>query len=80
MAKPVEKVKPEDGKAPEVGAPPKPKEKPRTLVAARAQKNLVGEPMKQNGGAQARGKIAFEGDAIRELRRSVYCGCAAALV
>jgi hypothetical protein len=60
LNKSVEKVKPEEGKAPELGAPPKPKEKPRTLVAARAQKNLVGEPMKQNGGAAARGKIAFD--------------------
>ena len=39
---------------------PAAKEKPRTLVAARAQKNiLAGEKVKEDGGAKAHGKVAF---------------------
>jgi hypothetical protein len=60
LAKPVEKVKPADSQATEMGTAQKPKEKPRTLAAARIQKNLVGEPMKQPGGSRQRGKIAFD--------------------
>ncbi|HUR47787.1 MAG TPA: hypothetical protein VMZ27_18020 [Candidatus Saccharimonadales bacterium] len=59
MAKPVEKIKAPDGAA-QMGTPEKPKEKPRTLAAARAQKNLVGEQMKQEGGSKLRGKLAFD--------------------
>jgi hypothetical protein len=36
------------------------KEKPRTLAKAREQKNLVGEKVKQEGGAPRRGKLSFD--------------------
>lgn len=60
LSKPVEKVKPSDGSATEMGSAEKPKDKPRTLAVARAQKGLAGEPMKQPGGVKQRGKIAFD--------------------
>lgn len=36
------------------------RERPRTLADARAQRNLVGEPIKQEGGVKRPGKIAFD--------------------
>ncbi len=36
------------------------KERPRTLAMARAQKNLVGEKVKQDGGAKRRGQVSFD--------------------
>ena len=44
--------------------PPEPKERPRTLAAARAQKGLLsGQPMRQSGGVSSRGKVAFDAKA-----------------
>jgi outer membrane biosynthesis protein TonB len=41
--------------------PPQPRERPRTLAAARAQKGiLTGQPMRQSGGVSSRGKVAFD--------------------
>ena len=36
------------------------KERPRTLAMARAQKNIVGEKVKQDGGAKRRGQVSFD--------------------
>jgi hypothetical protein len=36
------------------------KERPRTLAAARQQKNIVGEKVKQDGGAKRRGQVSFD--------------------
>ena len=36
------------------------KEKPRTLAAAKQQKNIVGEKVKQDGGAKRRGQISLD--------------------
>jgi hypothetical protein len=36
------------------------KEKPRTLAAAKQQKNIAGEKVKQDGGATRRGKVSFD--------------------
>lgn len=41
-------------------APEPAPEKPRTLAAARERKNLVGEKIKQDGGAQQRGRVSFD--------------------
>ena len=63
------KVKPEEIKRPSDGqadaglgqAPVVPKERPRTLAAARQQKGmLVGEKMKQDGGTNKRGRLAVD--------------------
>jgi hypothetical protein len=41
-----------------------PRERPRTLAAARAQKGLlVGEKMRQEGGASSRGQVSFDAKA-----------------
>lgn len=36
------------------------KERPRTLAMARAQKNIVGESVKQDGGTKRRGQVSFD--------------------
>ena len=36
------------------------KERPRTLAMARAQKNIVGEKVKQDGGTKRRGQVSFD--------------------
>jgi hypothetical protein len=36
------------------------KEKPRTLAAAKQQKNITGEKVKQDGGAKRRGEVSFD--------------------
>jgi len=62
-------VRPKDPKPPSDGlldtttgqTLPPPKERPRTLAAARAQKAMLsGEKIKQEGGMDARGKVSFD--------------------
>ena len=60
-AEPLKATKPSDGQADaSLGqAPATVREKPRKLAAVKPQATLVGEKMKQDGGANARGKITL---------------------
>ena len=50
-----------DVKQPTTQEKPQVRDKPRTLVEAKARKNmLAGEKVQQDGGARARGKVAFD--------------------
>lgn len=53
--------KPSDGVNADTAEREKPRDRPRTLAAARAAKGLLqGEPIKQEGGVRHRGKVAFD--------------------
>jgi hypothetical protein len=63
LVKPREPKPPNDGQVVDANGETKapPKERPRTLAAARAAKGLLtGEKMRQEGGASSRGKVAFD--------------------
>ncbi len=53
--------KPSEGELPMDTVSNRPKDRPRTLAAARAAKGLLsGEPIKSDGGVRNRGKLAFD--------------------